>query len=81
MLDGITQAADRLERYDVEVARAMPGWRWEPVVRALMALRGFALLHAATLIAELGDCNSRFQSARPVDELSGPGSQRELHGR
>ena len=55
MLDGLTEAADRLERYDTEIARAVPGWRWEPVVRALMALRGFALLHAATIVAELGD--------------------------
>jgi transposase len=55
MLDGITEAADRLARYDTEIARAVPGWRWAPTVRALMALRGFALLHAATLIAELGD--------------------------
>ena len=58
--------ADRLERYDVEVARAMPGWRWEPVVQALMALRGFALLHAATLIAEWR--LQPLQSSRPVDE-------------
>ena len=73
-------AADRLERYDVEVARAMPGWRWEPVVRALMALRGFALLHAATLIAELGDFNRFCHPAQLMNYL-GLVSQRELHGR
>src|SRR5664279_3632220 len=39
MLDGITQAADRLDRYHTEIARAMPGWRWAPAVRALMVLR------------------------------------------
>jgi len=69
MLDGITEAADRLERYDVEVARAVPGWRWEPAVRALMALRGFALLHAATLIAELGDFNRFSHPAQLMNYL------------
>ena len=55
MLDVITEATARLERYDREIERAVPGWRWEPVVRALMSLRGLALLHAATLVAEPGD--------------------------
>jgi transposase len=57
MLDVISEATARLERYDQEIERAVPGWRWEPVVRALMSLRGMALLHAATLVAELGDFN------------------------
>jgi transposase len=55
MLNVISEATARLERYDQEIERAVPGWRWEPVVRALMSLRGLALLHAATLVAELGD--------------------------
>jgi transposase len=55
MLNVITEATERLEHYDQEIERAVPGWRWEPVVRALMSLRGMALLHAATLVAELGD--------------------------
>ena len=57
MLEVISEAAARLERYDREIERAVPGWRWEPAVRALMSLRGMALLHAATLVAELGDFN------------------------
>jgi transposase len=60
MLEVITEATARLERYDQEIERAVPGWRWEPAVRALMSLRGMALLHAATLVAELGDFN-RFE--------------------
>jgi transposase len=56
MLEVITEATERLERYDQEIERAVPGWsRMAGVVRALMALRGLALLHAATLVAELGD--------------------------
>lgn len=55
LMSAITDAAERLERFDVELARQVAGWRWEPVVRALMSLRGVALLNAATLVAELGD--------------------------
>ena len=55
MLEVITQAGRRLERLELEIERAMPSWRWAPVVRALMGLRGMALLHASTLVAELGD--------------------------
>jgi len=60
MLDVISEATARLERYDREIERTVPGWRWAPAVRALMSLRGMALLHAATLVAELGDFN-RFE--------------------
>jgi len=56
----ISEATARLERYDQEIERAVPGWRWAPAVRAVMSLRGMALLHAATLVAELGDFN-RFE--------------------
>ena len=69
MLDGITEAADRLERYDAEIARAVPGWRWAPVVQALMSLRGVALLHAATLVAELGDFNRFSHPAQLMNYL------------
>jgi len=65
MLDVITEATGRLERYDQEIERAVPGWRWEPVVKALMSLRGMALLHAAMLVAELGDFN-RFEHPGPL---------------
>ena len=62
MVDAITQAGERLERYGKEIQRIVPGWRWEPVVRALMSLRGLALLNSATLVAELGDLH-RFDTA------------------
>ena len=55
MLNVICEASTRLERLDRQIERAVVGWRWQPVVRALMGLRGMALLHAATLVAELGD--------------------------
>jgi transposase len=55
MLQVITEAGERLERYDQQLEAVVAGWRWEPVVRALMSLRGLGLLNAATLVAELGD--------------------------
>jgi transposase len=57
MLHVITEAGERLARYDQQLEKVVVGWRWEPVVRALMSLRGIALLNAATLVAELGDMN------------------------
>jgi len=77
MLDVISAATARLERYDQELERAVPGWRWEPAVRALMSLRGMALLHAATLVAELGDFN-RFEHP---GQLMGCGAAIAAQGR
>jgi transposase len=65
MLTVITEATERLARYDAHLPRVVAGWRWEPVVKALMALRGLALLNAATLVAELGDLH-RFATARQL---------------
>ena len=62
MVNVITEAGQRLERYEQEIASVVEGWRWAPVVRALMSLRGVALLTGATLVAELGDLE-RFASA------------------
>lgn len=65
MLHVITEAGQRLERYEKQLPGVVAGWRWEPVVRALMSLRGLALLNAATLVAELGDLH-RFPTARQL---------------
>ena len=62
MVNVITDASRRLERYEKEIAGVVEGWRWEPVVKALMSLRGVALLTGATLVAEPGDLE-RFGSA------------------
>jgi transposase len=55
MVNVISEAGQRLERYEAQVPAVVAGWRWEPVVRALMSLRGIALLNATVLVAELGD--------------------------
>lgn len=65
MLDVITEATERLERYETQLPRVVAGWRWAPVVKAMMSLRGVALLTAATLVAELGDLH-RFATARQL---------------
>ena len=60
-LEAITVASERLERLTKAMEAALPGWKREPVVRALMSLRGVALLNAMTLVAEAGDL-TRFDS-------------------
>jgi transposase len=65
MVNVISEAGQRLERYDTQLPRVVAGWRWTPVVNALMSLRGVALLTAATLVAELGDLH-RFATARQL---------------
>jgi transposase len=67
LMDSISEAGKRLERYQAQIEREVAGWRWEPAVRALMSLRGMGLINAATLIAELGDL-SRF--TRPQELMS-----------
>src|SRR6476660_8550688 len=49
---------------------AFPGWKWEPVVRALMSLRGVQVLTAMTLVAEVGDF-SRFKDPRSLMHFFG----------
>ena len=67
LMNVISEAGQRLERFDTQIEREVAGWRWEPVVKALMSLRGVGLLNAATLVAELGDLN-RF--TRPQELMS-----------
>ena len=62
MVNVITEAGQRLTRYEKEIPAVVESWRWQPVVQALMSLRGVAVLTGATLVAELGDLN-RFESA------------------
>jgi transposase len=59
-VEAATERRDRLTR-QIEVV--LPAWSLAPVVRALQALRGIALVTAATIIAELGDL-TRFANPR-----------------
>lgn len=55
------QAADeRVQRLSQALSSSIVGWRFEPVVAALQALRGIDLVNAVSLVAEIGDL-SRFE--------------------
>ena len=60
-LEAITVATERLERLTKAMEAALATWKREPVVRAIMSLRGVALINGMTLIAEAGDL-TRFDS-------------------
>src|SRR5690606_4784161 len=60
------QAADqRLERLTKALAASVTGWRFEPVVQALQALRGIDVVSAIGLVAEIGDI-ARFDHPRKL---------------
>jgi transposase len=66
--DGIATveaATDRRDRLEAHLEAVLPDWSLAPVVRALQALRGMALVAAATLVAELGDI-TRFANPRQL---------------
>lgn len=76
----VREATDRIARFDRAIAETVSTWRWQPVVEALCALRGIALLAAATLVAEIGAIE-RFANPRqlmaylgliPSEHSSGP---------
>ena len=51
-VEGATARRNRLEAH---IDAMLPDWSLAPVVRSLQALRGMAMVAAATLVAELGD--------------------------
>lgn len=65
LLEAINVQTERLQRLTQAMENALPGWKWEPVVRALMSLRGVQVIVAMTLVAEAGDI-SRFEDARQL---------------
>ena len=61
----IEEAQARCDRLDAALAEAVAGWRLAPLVEALQALRGVALVVAATLVAEIGDLG-RFETPKQL---------------
>jgi transposase len=61
----VEAATARRDRLEAHIEAALPDWSLAPLVRALQALRGMALVAAATLIAELGDI-TRFTNPRQL---------------
>lgn len=58
----VEHLTERLALLTKAVEDQLPGWRWEPLVRALMTFRGIALVNAMTLVSEIGNF-SRFDKA------------------
>src|ERR1700722_20078147 len=54
-LEAVDAATGRRDRLEAHIEDALPAWSLAPVVQALQALRGVAMVAAATLVAELGD--------------------------
>ena len=69
-IHAIDDAGERLDRLTQSVLDALPEWKWEPVVRALMSLRGVQELTGMTLVAEVGDF-SRFESPHSLMHFLG----------
>jgi transposase len=54
-VDAVKEAKNRVQGMEQEMRNACEGWIWEPVITALMALRGVSFVAAFTLVAEIGD--------------------------
>ena len=61
----VEAATARLDHLEAHIEAALPDWSLAPVVRALQALRGTALVAAATVVAQLGDI-TRFANPRQL---------------
>jgi transposase len=69
-LAALDQAAARRDRLTADIAELVPAWSLAWLVAALQALRGYRLIHAATLAAEVGDPR-RFTSPRQLMSFLG----------
>lgn len=69
-------AERRLQQAEEQIVSLLPEWNQRPVVDALQAMRGVALINAMVLVAEVGDC-TRFSSPRQLMAYFGlvPGEQ------
>lgn len=64
-IETVEAAEDRRDRLENQIIAVLPEWTLAPLVEALQALRGIALVGAATLVAELGDI-TRFSNPRQL---------------
>ena len=61
----IDEAAARVARLTKQIEELLPSWRMSPVVTALQAMRGVALITAVCMVAEVGDL-TRFTNPRQL---------------
>ena len=64
-IHAVTDAEARVERLTRQIEDLAPDWSMAPVVEALQAMRGVALIVAVTMVAEVGDF-SRFDNPRQL---------------
>jgi transposase len=62
-VDAVTDAERRLKRAEEQIKGLLTEWNLGPVVDALQAMRGIALINAVVLVAEVGDF-TRFANPR-----------------
>jgi transposase len=65
MLEALDQGMTRRARLTDHIAELVPSWSLAWLVEALQALRGYRLINAASLVAEIGDPR-RFASPREL---------------
>jgi transposase len=75
----IDQATERMKRYDELLEVQVPQWRYYPAVQAVMCLRGFQLVAATIIVAELGDVR-RFAHPNHVTAFLGLVPKEETTG-
>ena len=61
----VAAADERVARMSTALKDSIAGWRFEPIVQALLALRGIDVISAIGLVAEIGDIN-RFEHPRQL---------------
>jgi len=64
-LVAIDEGLERMSRMEERIQALTVDWRWMPVVKALMCMRGIAWLGATVLVSELGDLG-RFDHPRKL---------------
>jgi len=64
-MQAIDSGIDRVQRLKDKMNQILLDWEWEPIVRALMACKGFQEVAAMTIISELGDLR-RFEHPREL---------------
>jgi len=64
-IQAIDSCIERVARLAQKMKDLLLGWEWEPMVRALMACKGFKEVAAMTIISELGDLR-RFTHPRQL---------------
>jgi transposase len=64
-VDAVSDAERRLKRVEEQIQRLLADWTLRPVVDALQALRGIALINAVVLVSEVGDF-TRFATPRQL---------------